>query len=324
MAGPGRMIPAGRPTFTHARVGGQKATARPMTSGIGTSGGLHSRVPSRKCQPLQVPIRLVLSGTERGTGDCDRPSLLRQERRRGGGMARESPPRSGQRRDPRLGIRSFGGEDRARITTMPTQAAHVRCLGGATGTAEASDRESTRQASFHLGGARRRELRAERGALRMAAPARRWSAISLSPDSLRGAAPPGLRPACDSASESGPWGMATTATSRHASSRAPRPSGPGRMTWHGCQAQRPLGSPEQSAPRQANRRQRRTVHRNAASAAMPRIRSRSAIHEDHALEGRKPMGAASREARQRAWMQRTRRWMKALRSVVPDAGRPVR
>jgi hypothetical protein len=45
------------------------------------------------------------------------------------------------------------------------------------------------------------------------------------------------------------------------------------------------------------------------------IRSRSAIHEDNALEGRKPMGESGVQARRRGWTQRTRRWNKALRSM---------
>jgi len=49
------------------------------------------------------------------------------------------------------------------------------------------------------------------------------------------------------------------ATSRRDSSRAPQPSGRGRMTGHGCQRSVSLGLSERSAPRQANRRPRSTV-----------------------------------------------------------------
>lgn len=116
-----------------------------------------------------------------------------------------------------------------------------------------------------------------------------------------------------------------TATSRHDSSRAPRPSGQGRMTDHGCQRSAP--------PRPVRGRLAAQGEPPATAEDLPpcsfgcgsaMVRSRSATHEDDALEGRKPKGVSGLHVRQRTCRQRTRRWSKALRPMASSLGRIAR
>lgn len=116
-----------------------------------------------------------------------------------------------------------------------------------------------------------------------------------------------------------------TATSRHDSSRAPRPSGQGRMTDHGCQRGAP---PRPVRGRLAAQGEPPATAEDLSPCSFgcgsATVRSRSATHEDDALEGRKPKGVSGLHVRQRTCGQRTRRWSKALRPMASSLGRTAR